>query len=168
MNALVATAETAENIAAGFNQFQGPVSDYSTEITALISEFFAVSSALRGLHTAIGDSRYNRWYLEISDDVRITLQSLDYTFNDVRRHFGHLGRAHHISQSAAYRSVWREISAYFQQESSNSLCRRLGFYCRFLLALSFFAEGLVASHDTIMIAAVQLTHSKGPPRSLRI
>ena len=142
MNVLAETAETAKDIAAGFNQFIDRVPEYSTEITALISKCFAVNSALRELDTAIGDSRYNRRYLEIRDDVRMTLQSLQYTFNDVRRHFGNLPRTTRILDSPAYRAVWWEITTYFQEESSNSLHRRLEFYCRFLLALAFMAEGL--------------------------
>lgn len=142
MAGLVAGAEAAQDIAAGLNKFLGPVPNYSTEITALISECFAISSALRELNSAIGDSRYNSGYHEISQDLTITLQSLGYTFHDVRRLFGDLGRAEHISQSAAYRSVWQEITAHFMEESSNSLCRRLQFYCRFLLVLIYVAEGL--------------------------
>ncbi|KAL8785318.1 MAG: hypothetical protein Q9195_008687 [Heterodermia aff. obscurata] len=56
---LLAQAETAQDVAAGLNRFLDPVPEYSTEITALISECFAISSALRELQTAIGDSRYN-------------------------------------------------------------------------------------------------------------
>lgn len=143
MAALVATAEAAQDIAAGLDKFLSPLPDYSTEITALISECFAISSALRELETAIGDSRSNRRYHQIIEDVRVTLQSLEYTFNDVRRLFGGLGRADYISQSAAYRLVWQDITAHFMEESGNSLCRRLGFYRRFLLVLACVAEGLV-------------------------
>jgi len=142
MTDLVARAEAAQDIAAALNKFLGPVPNYSTEITALISECFAISSALRELRDAIGDSRYNGGYHEISGDLTITLQSLEYTFHDVRRLFGDLGRADYISQSAAYRSVWQEITAHFMEESGNSLCRRLEFYRRFLLVLVCVAEGL--------------------------
>ena len=144
MNALVAYAETAQDIAAGLDKFLGPVPDYATEITALISECFAISSALRELSTAIGDSRHNRRYHQISEDIRITLQSLEYTFNDVRSLFGGLGRGFHIPQSTAYRSVWREITVHFVEESGSSLCRRLETYRRFLLVLVCVVEGLAA------------------------
>ncbi len=147
MNGLVARAEAAQDIAAGLNKFLGPVPKYSTEITALISECFAISSALRELSTAIGDSRYNSGYHEISEDLTITLQSLEYTFHDVKRLFGDLGRADYISQSAAYRSVWQEITAHFMEESGNSLCRRLEFYRRFLLVLVCVVEGFATILD---------------------
>lgn len=147
MTDLVARAEAAQDIAAALNKFLGPVPNYSTEITALISECFAISSALRELRDAIGDSRYNGGYHEISGDLTITLQSLEYTFHDVRRLFGDLGRADYISQSAAYRSVWQEITAHFMEESGNSLCRRLEFYRRFLLVLVCVAEGFATILD---------------------
>ncbi len=143
MAGLVAKAEATQDIAAGLDKFLGLVPNYSTEITALISECFAISSALRRLNSAIGDSRYNSGYHAISEDLHITLQGLEYTFVDVRRLFGHLGRAEYISQSAAYRSVWQELTAHFWEESGNSLCRRLEFYRRFLLVLVCVAEGLV-------------------------
>ena len=142
--ALLAQAETAQDIAAGLNRFLDPVPEYSTEITALISECFAISSAIRELRTAIGDSRFNRQYLEVQDDINVTLRSLDYTFEDVRRMFGGLGSAHHLSPASAYRSVWTEMTVHFQDESGNSLCRRLEYYRRFLLMLTCVVERLVA------------------------
>ena len=148
MTALVATAETAQDIAAVLDEFLGPVSDYSTEITALISACYALSSALRGLSTAIGDSRFNVRYHRISEDLHITLLSLEYTFNDIKRLFGGLGRPTHISQSAAYRSVWREIATHFERESGNSLWRRLEYYQSFLLVLACIVEGLAAVLST--------------------
>ena len=142
--ALLAQAETAQDIAAGLNKFLDPVPDHSTEITALISECFAISSAIRELRTAIGDSRFNRQYLEVQDDIHVTLSSLDYTFDDVRRMFGGLGSAHHLSQGSAYRSVWRDITMHFEDESSNSFWLRLDYYRRFLLMLTCIVERLVA------------------------
>ena len=142
--ALLAQAETAQDIAAGLNRFLDPVPEYSTEITALISECFAISSAIRELRTAIGDSRFNRQYLEVQYDINVTLRSLDYTFEDVRRMFGGLGSAHHLSQGSAFRSVWRDITVHFQEESSNSLCRRLEYYRLFLLMLTSVVERSVA------------------------
>ncbi|KAG7001995.1 hypothetical protein G7Y79_00030g065280 [Physcia stellaris] len=114
--ALIAHAETAQDIAAGLNKFLDSVPEHSTEITALISECFAISSALRELTTAIGDSRFNRRYHEVADDITVTLRSLEYTFEDVRRLFGGLGRADHFSEAAAYRAVWTEITMWFQEE----------------------------------------------------
>lgn len=144
---MIAHAETAQDIAAGLNKFLDPVPEHSTEITALISECFAISSALRELTTAIGDSRFNRRYHEVADDITVTLRSLEYTFEDVRRLFGGLGRADHFSEAAAYRAVWTEITMWFQEESNNLLCRRLEYYRRFLLMLTSFIERWIACQE---------------------
>ena len=139
---LIAQAETAQDIAAGLNKFLDPVPEYSTEITALIAECFATSSALRELTAAIGDPRFNRQYHEVKEDISMTIRSLDYTFEDVRHLFGGLGRTNHVSQASAYRSVWTDITVHFQGESGNSLCRRLEYYKRFLFLLTCVIERL--------------------------
>lgn len=130
--ALIATAETAQDIAAGLHKFLEPVSESSTEITGLIAECFAISSALRELNDAVGDVRQNRKYATISEDVRLVLLSLDYTFGDVHRIFGGLARPNHSTMSSAYRQVWRDIENYFQQQSRNTLSVRLEYYKKFL------------------------------------
>lgn len=136
--ALIATAETAQDVASGFNKFLEPVSESSTEITALIGECFSVSSALRELSRAVEDARYTRRYATITEDIRLVLLSLDYTFNDVHRLFGLLGRTTYITVSEGYRQVWREIETKFQSESRNSLCGRLVYYRRFIQELGYY------------------------------
>ena len=145
MATLLANAETAQDIAAGLNKFLDPVPEYSTEITALISECFAISSALRELTTAIGDQRYSRHLHLISEDLDVTISSLENTFDDVHRLFGGFGRINHISRGSSYRSVWTDITVHFQEESGNSLCRRLEYYRRFLLMLTCDIRRLVLS-----------------------
>lgn len=123
--ALIALAEKAQDIAAGFNKFLDYVPESSTEITALIAECYAISSALRELNTAREDPRYSYEYDYVVRDVVTARQSLEYTFHDVFRLFGGLGRPSHISQRTAYNQVWREIRDYFYLESNSSLCERL-------------------------------------------
>lgn len=124
--ALIAVAEKAQDIAAGFNKFLDPVPEISTEITGLISECYAISSALRELNNAREDPRYSYDYDFISRDVFTVRQSLDYTFSDVFRLFGGLGRPlSHISNRTLYNQVWREIDDHFYRESHSSLIKRL-------------------------------------------
>ncbi|KAI4183291.1 MAG: hypothetical protein LQ346_006374 [Caloplaca aetnensis] len=123
--ALIAVAETAQDIAAGFNKFLDPVPEISTEITALISECYAISSALRELNNAKEDPRFAYEFDYVSRDVSTVRQSLEYTFHDVFRLFGGLGRPTHISNRTAYYQVWREIDDHFYEESHSSLCKRL-------------------------------------------
>lgn len=130
---LVATAETAQDVAGAFHKFLDPVAESSAEITGLIAECFAVSSALRELSDAIRDLRQNRRYATISEDVRLVLLSLEYTFKDVSRLCGAgLARSNHITLSSGYRQTWRDIEDYFQEESRNTLSVRLEYYKKFL------------------------------------
>ena len=127
--ALIAVAESAQDTAAGLNKFLDAVSDCSTEITGLISECFAISSALRELSNAISDPLYYRNFDYIREDVRTVVWSLRYTFDDVKDLFGGLGRA-------TYRQVWRDFDDFFYEESSNTLMVRLEYYRHFLLGLT--------------------------------
>ncbi|KAL8987693.1 MAG: hypothetical protein Q9177_003124 [Variospora cf. flavescens] len=117
--ALIAVAEKAQDIAAGFNKFLEPVPEISTEITGLISECYAISSALRELNTAKEDPLYAYDYDYVSRDVIIARQSLEYTFHDVFRLFGGLGRPSFLSNRMAYYQVWRDIDDHFYQEASS-------------------------------------------------
>lgn len=123
--ALIAVAESAQDIASGFNKFLEPLPEISTELTALISECYAISSALREINTAKEDPRYYHDYEFIYNDVAVVRETLDYTFKDVNRLFGGLGRPTHISRRTAFYQVWSEIDDFFYQESNRSLCKRL-------------------------------------------
>ncbi len=133
---LVAVAESAQKIAAGLNEFLDAVPERSTEITGLISECFAISSALRELSNAIRDPLYYHRFELIREDVSIVGQSLDYTFQDVDRRFGGL-------RTATYHQVWREMDTHFKNESRNTLVTRLEYYRSFLLRLLHLITGLV-------------------------
>ncbi|KAL8946686.1 MAG: hypothetical protein Q9222_006952 [Ikaeria aurantiellina] len=138
MASLIAVAESAQDIASGFNKFLEPVPEFSTEITALISECYAISSALRELITAKDDQQYYRKYDFIRADVTAVRESLHYTFHDVHRLFGGLGRTSAISRRTLYHQVWREIEDFFYQESHESLCRRLEHNRLFIADLACF------------------------------
>ena len=136
---MIAVAETAQDIAAALEKFLDPVHDQSAEITALIAKCFQTSSALRELTNTIGPFPYHPYYQEISYDLKTVKDSLVYTFKDVQRLVGRLGRVA-VPLRAEYTYVWEDICEYFQSESNNSLQRRLGIYC-------FVLEGL---NDTLI------------------
>ncbi|KAL8654393.1 MAG: hypothetical protein Q9226_003459 [Calogaya cf. arnoldii] len=135
--ALIAVAESAQDIAAGFNKFLEPVPEISTDITALISECYAISSGLRELNTTIEDPIYYQDFEYRYNDVAVVKEALDYTFKDVTRLFGGLSRPTHISRKTAYHQVWREIADFFYQESNASLCGRLEASRLFLAELTY-------------------------------
>ena len=127
--ALIAVAERAQDIAAALDKFVGPVDDQSAEITALMAECLSTSSALRELDRKIGDFPHHRRYPHISQDLTTVKDSLNFTFTDVQRIFGGLGRV-------AYRYVWEDLCEFFRAESGNPLRRRLEIYCIVLQELT--------------------------------
>ena len=143
MAGLIAKAETAQDIAAAFTKFLDPVSDSSTEITGLVSELFAISSAARELSNASLDPRYRGRKTLVEEDTRTVLLSIDHTFNDINRLFGSLDRPIYLTTREAYRGVWNSIVRHFQDESTDSLVLRLESYRRFLLDLAEILQGSV-------------------------
>ena len=126
--AIIAVAETAEDISAALDKFLGPVDDQSAEITALMAKCLSVSSALRQLDRTIGPFPYHRRYPEISYDLTTVKDSLNYTFADVLRLFGRLGRVAAV-RGAEYSHVWDDLCDHFYAESGYTLQRRLDIYC---------------------------------------
>ena len=141
MAGLVAQYETAEDIAAAFQKFPDPVSDSSSEITAIIASLYSISSATRELEKLCGDSRYQRRKDQIYDDIYNVLLSIRYTFNDIKKMFGELDRPIFLTPRDAYRGVWGNIVALFKEESSEPLVRRLQFYSRSLTDISEVMRG---------------------------
>ena len=133
--ALIAVAEKAQDIAAALEKFLAPLDDQSAEITALMAQCLSTSSALRDLDRKIGDFPYHRRYLEISGDLTIVKDSLNFTFSDVQRLFGRLGRVAVVPR-AEYGYVWGDLCDFFRAESGNTLHRRLEIYCIVLRELS--------------------------------
>lgn len=130
--ALIAVAETAQDISAALEKFLVPVEDQSAEIAALMSICLSTSSALRGLDRIIGDFPYHPRYPDISYDLATVRRSLQFTFNHVQRLFGGLA----VLPRGEYIYVWRDLCNYFRAESGNSLYRRMEIYCLLLDGLS--------------------------------
>ena len=136
MAALLQTvAEDAQNIGSALHTFLRPVAEYAADITALIAQCFAVSSALLKLGEAIEDCQYPRRHELILGDLATVRSSLVYTIKDVKIIFGGLGTAT-VTQRIAHRQVWRELKEHFHAESGNSLRRRFEYYQHVLHGLT--------------------------------
>lgn len=133
---LVATAKMAQDVASGLHKFLIPVEESSSEITRLISDCFAISSVLQDIAAAIREPRNSYGYSQISEDLRVAVSSIEYTFDDVHRFCGRIVR----TSSSAYRDVWKSIETHFLEESRNSLLDRLAYYKRFLEDLQLILE----------------------------
>lgn len=140
--ALIALAETAEDIAGAFvkcsHQLKGQPAD--AELTTLTAECFSISSALRELDKSIGGDPDLRRYEEISGHLTTVKDSLKYTFREVRRILGGLSESTVIFSSmrviSLYMKVWKNLSDHFLVESGNTLRRRLDTYRAVLQGLS--------------------------------
>ena len=133
--ALIAVAENAHDVASALSKFLDPVAEYSADIAELIAELFNTIAALRKLDAARKNPIYFRRRGHIAEDVETVTCSLIYSFKDVQKILGGLGKAT-IVPGGAYRQVWRELTVHFKNESNNSLCRRLFLYQQFLWDLT--------------------------------
>ena len=132
---LIAVAEDCIDIAEALRRFLIPVDDESAEITALIAACYSVSSALRKLERTIGPFPHHRYYPDISYNLTTVKDSLNFTFEDVHRILGRLGRVAVVPR-AEFGHVWDDLFEFFYRESGNSLRRRLEIYGNLLEGLT--------------------------------
>lgn len=131
---LIAEAEMAEDVGDAFGKFKVAVGDQAAEVTALVSELYAVGSALRQIDAAIfsPDGQNPR---PIQEDLELVRDSLKYTLEDIFNILGKIGNGDPYPTPASYRQTWKEIVYHFQCEGWGRLCPRLEKYKLFLLAL---------------------------------
>ena len=141
--ALIANAETAQELAPALLEFQAHVPEAATEITALASDLYAISAALLELKTALSEPRNYRNKNLVDEDKYVVLRSLEYTFKDTQHYLRGLKSRAYRSARHAYTDVWIQIDAYFRSESHNSLLTRLGYYKHFIDDLTPIVEGYV-------------------------
>ncbi|MCJ1385640.1 hypothetical protein MMC17_008763 [Xylographa soralifera] len=140
---LTATSETAQDIAAAFTKFKDPLFEHATEITALIAELWAITSALLELNTAQNDPLHYRRRGRIENEQHTALLSLEYTFKDIQRLFGGLARPIYNSVRETYQAVWENIHDHFLDEGGITLVRRLEYYRMFLIDITAIIQGSV-------------------------
>jgi len=132
---LTAEAERAEDIGDAFGKFKVAVDDQAAEVTALVSELYAVGSALRAIDDASQLPDYSLNLYLIEDDLGLVRDSLTYTLNDIFRILGKIGNGDRFLTMAAYRQTWKDITYHFQRRVGGRLCSVVETYRRFLLAL---------------------------------
>ena len=126
--ALIALAETAEDVGGGLNRLLDHVADASAEVAALIAQCFSISAALRRLAEAVEAYEFHRRYAVVRLEIVNVRESLYDTFRDVKRLFrAGLGRVA-ILTGAQYRQLWRDLTDHFRAQSGNTLERRLQIY----------------------------------------
>ena len=146
--ALIANAETAQELAPALLEFQAHVPEAATEITALASELYAISAALLELKTASSEPRNYRNKNLVDEDKYVVLRSLEYTFKDIQDFLRGLQSRAYRSVRHAYTDVWIQLDTFFRDQSNNSLLGRLGYYKRFIDDLTPIVEGYVCRATT--------------------
>jgi hypothetical protein len=132
---LTAEAEKAEDIGDAFSKFKVAVDDQAAEVTALVSELYAVGSALRAIDDASQSPDYGLNLRIIEDDLDLVRDSLTYVLDDVFRILGKIGNGDRVLTMAAYRQTWKDITYHFQRRVGGRVCSVIETYRRFLLAL---------------------------------
>jgi hypothetical protein len=132
---LIAEAERAEDIGDAFGKFKVAVDDQAAEVTALVSELYAVGSRLRDIDATSQLPDYGPNFRLIEDDLDLVRASLTYTLDDVFRIFGRIGNGERLLTTAAYRQTWKDITYHYQQRGAGRLCSLLETYRLFLVIL---------------------------------
>ena len=133
---LIADAETAEDIADAFSKFKASVPEHAADITASISDLFAIGSGLRHIDTALNSAEYSRNYRLIDQDLELVCLSLRNTLEDIFGILGYIGNGSRILNDGMYRQTWKEIALFFIQNGQIPLRARLEKYRRFIWELA--------------------------------
>jgi len=161
---LTAEAERAEDIGDAFGKFKVAVDDQAAEVTALVSELYAVGSALRAIDDASQLPDYSLNLHIIEDDLDLVRDSLTYTLDDVFRILGKIGNGDRLLTMPAYRQTWKDITYHFQHRAGGRLCTVVETYRLFLLALCNKLRGS-SEHIPVLCAFEKLTCPQNWPRT---
>ncbi|KAE8152696.1 hypothetical protein BDV25DRAFT_57505 [Aspergillus avenaceus] len=129
--ALSTSANNAEEVAAGFRLFRDYVPDHSTEITSLVADLFAISSALKRLNDLTRNHRFQNTLAAAHHDLELVQTSLKFTLEDIVDFFGDLD-IRRGPKGDVYKRTWMEMCDFFREESRDSLATRLAKYKAFL------------------------------------
>ena len=132
---LIVDAETAEDIADAFSKFKAPVPDHAPDITASISELYAIGSTLREIDAALNSAEHGRNILLIEKDLDLVCSLLRHTIDDIFRILGDIGSGSRVLNDGMYRQTWKDIALFFTRNGQMTLRTRLEKYRRFMIEL---------------------------------
>ncbi|MCJ1280284.1 hypothetical protein MMC21_008111, partial [Puttea exsequens] len=132
---LISTAEMAQDCGSALSIFLNRVPDSSTEITALISQCFSTSSAMRHLDTIFHESKVRKRWIALAEHVETLKECLRFTFDDALRLIDAVSDDLVVSEFS-YSQAWINIEHHFKKESNNTLTRRLELSQEFIEVLS--------------------------------
>lgn len=124
--ALRASRQSADDVAAGFYAFRDPLPEHVGEITSLMSELYAISSSLTTLERLADDPRNRRYFDMIKPDLNVVQASFTYTIEDIGDILRGLDGAD--ASPARYKRTWVIMSRFFWDQSNYTLATRLAKY----------------------------------------
>ncbi|KAJ6143311.1 hypothetical protein N7471_002764 [Penicillium samsonianum] len=124
--ALRASRQSADDVAAGFYAFRDPLPEHVGEITSLMSELYAISSSLTTLERLADDPRNRRYFDMIKPDLNVVQASFTYTIEDIGDILRGLDGAD--GSPARYKRTWVIMSRFFWDQSNYTLATRLAKY----------------------------------------
>ncbi|KAF2167111.1 hypothetical protein M409DRAFT_66175 [Zasmidium cellare ATCC 36951] len=131
---LIRFAEESEDAADGLYKFRESLPRSATRITAIVSELFAISSALRAIHNEDGTRQYGPSFYRIQEDLGLVFRSLRMTLDEL---FGMFARA----RERPDQMVWEDLNYRFDEVEKFGLLERLVWYRHFLNAQHEILEG---------------------------
>ncbi|GES58531.1 hypothetical protein ATEIFO6365_0004068200 [Aspergillus terreus] len=151
--ALRASADEAENVAAGFRLFRDPLPEYATDITSLIADLYAISSSLNRLDDLHKNRAYRQNLAVAHADVELVRTSLNYTFEDIIDFMGELDGVRGPPRDL-YRRTWMDLCSFFRTQSHETLSSRLAKYKTFLNELEDYVRN--KSPDLQLMATLRV------------
>lgn len=131
---LIRFAKDAEDVASGLHNFRDSLPRSATRITATISELFALSSILREIDNAEGDTRFSSSFYRVQDDLNVLFPTLQRTLEAAFDMFSR-------SRERPYQVIWDELSHKMEHDEGIGLLERLEVYHDFLRAQADILQG---------------------------
>lgn len=164
---LLESALDCEDALSGLQRFRDALPRHATNITAVLSELFAVSAALREIHNAEHSRTYGPSFYQIHDDLALVRKSLSFTTQDI---FDMFSRSRQLLEHTA----WEDLENYFVRQEGSGLQERLEYYRDFLDAQNDILGGHEVSdlgrirrHVNRVLAAQQRSRGSSTPRPRR-
>lgn len=126
-------ADEAEDVAAGFTTFRAPLPQHATEVTGIISDYYAIIALLTSLDSLSRDVRHRRNWPRVQADLELVRASLKHTNEDILDFFARLDGAD--APPERFNHVWLSMGRFFWDEAQYSLATRLAKYKTFLREL---------------------------------
>ncbi|OQE41085.1 hypothetical protein PENCOP_c005G08350 [Penicillium coprophilum] len=124
--ALRASRESADDVAASLYTFRTPLPEHVGEITSLMSELYAISALLSSLEHVAEDPRNRRCFNMIKPDLNVVQSSYTYTIEDIGDIFRELDGGD--ASPARYKRTWLNMNRFFWDQSQYTLATRLAKY----------------------------------------